>query len=64
MERLQNALNGKAFNRAIKEFAEKLKEKIDDCHIVSDGEYCGFDCGDIHECIDNLLKEMVGEEML
>lgn len=47
---------------AVKEFAEKLKEKIGDCHIVSDGEYCGFDCGDIHRCIDNLLKEMVGEE--
>lgn len=47
---------------AVKEFAEKLKEKIGDCHIVSDGEYCGFDCGDIHKCIDNLLKEMVGEE--
>lgn len=47
---------------AYKEFAEKLKEKIGDCHIVSDGEYCGFDCGDIHRCIDNFLKEMVGEE--
>lgn len=47
---------------AYKEFAEKLKEKIGDCHIVSDEEYCGFDCGDIHKCIDNLLKEMVGEE--
>ena len=49
---------------AYKEFAEKLKEKIGECHIVSDGEYCGFDCGDIHRCIDNFLKEMVGEEML
>ena len=47
---------------AYKEFAEKLKEKIGDCHIVSDGEYCGFDCGDIHRCIDNFLKEMVGEK--
>lgn len=46
---------------AYKEFAEKLEEKIGDCHIVSDGEYCGFDCGDIHGCIDTLLKEMVGE---
>lgn len=49
-------------SEAVKEFAEKLKGKIGDCHIVSDGEYCGFDCGDIHRCIDNLLKEMVGEE--
>ena len=47
--------------KAYKELAEKLKEKIGDCHIVSDGEYCGFDCGDIHGCIDNLLKEMKGE---
>lgn len=47
---------------AYKEFAERLKEKLADCHIVSDGEYCGFDCGDIQECVDNLLKEMVGEE--
>ena len=47
---------------AYKEFAERLEEKIGDCHIVSDGEYCGFDCGDIHGCIDTLLKEMVAEE--
>ena len=47
---------------AYKEFAERLKEKLGDCHIVSDEEYCGFDCGDIHKCIDNLLKAMVGEE--
>lgn len=45
---------------AYKEFAEKLEEKLGCCHIISDEEYCGFDCGDIHECIDNLLKEMVG----
>ena len=47
---------------AYKEFAEKLEEKLCDCRTVSDGEYCGFDCGDIHECIDDLLKEKVGEE--
>ena len=47
---------------AYKEFAEGLKEKLGDCYIVSDGEYCGFDCGDIHRTITNLLKEMVGEE--
>lgn len=47
---------------AVKEFAEKLEEKLCDCRTVSDGEYCGFDCGDTHECIDDLLKEMVGEE--
>ena len=47
---------------AYKEFAEKLEEKLCDCRTVSDGEYCGFDCGDTHECIDNLLKEMVGEK--
>ena len=51
-----------AKSEAIKEFAERLKEKISDCHIISDGEYCGFDCGDIYECIDNVLKEMIGEE--
>lgn len=49
-------------DEAYKEFAEKLEEKLGCCHIISDGEYCGFDCGDTHECINNLLKEMVGEE--
>lgn len=49
-------------SESVKEFAEKLKEKISDCHIVNDGEYCGFDCGDIHECINNILKEIIGEE--
>lgn len=52
----------RAKSEAYKEFVERLKEKLDDCHIVSDGEYCGFDCGDIHECINTSLKEMVGEE--
>lgn len=52
-------LNAKS--EAVKAFAERLKEKLGDCHIVSDEEYCGFDCGDIHKCIDNLLKEMVSE---
>lgn len=48
---------------AVKEFADRLEENISDgCHIVSDEEYCGFDCGDIHKCIDNLLKEMVGDD--
>ena len=51
-----------AKSKSVKEFAERLKEKISDCHIVNDGEYCGFDCGDIHECIDNTLIEMIGEE--
>ena len=49
---------------AYKEFAEKLEEKLCDCHTVSDGEYCGFDCGDTHECIDDLLEEMVGERKM
>lgn len=63
-DQLVNALNkcyNQAKSEAIKEFAEKLKEKISDCHIVNDGEYCGFDCGDVHECINNILKEIVGE---
>lgn len=51
-----------AKTEAYKEFAEKLEEKLCDCHTVSDGEYCGFDRGDIHQTITNLLKEMVGEE--
>lgn len=51
-----------AKSEAIKEFTERLEEKISDCHIISDGEYCGFDCDDIHECINNILKEMVGED--
>ena len=59
-ELLQEKQTTKA--EAYKEFAEKLEEKLCDCRTVSDGEYCGFDCGDTHECIDNLLKEMVGEK--
>ena len=64
-DQLVNALNKcyyQAKSKAIKKFVERLKEKISDCHIISDGEYCGFDCGDIYECIDNVLKEMVDEE--
>lgn len=48
---------------SIKEFAERLKENISDhCHIVSDeGEYVGYDCDDVRHCIDDLVKEIVGE---
>ena len=60
-EDLQNYIQ-EAKSEAIREFAERLKEKLGDCYIVSDGEYCGFDCGYIHRTITNLLKEMVGEE--
>ena len=68
IDELQNQIDGldvrenKIKAEAYKEFAEKLKEKIGDCHIINDGEYCGFDCGDAHKCIDNLLIEMIGEE--
>ena len=51
-------------SEAYKEFAEKLEEKLCDCRTVSDREYCGFDCGDTHESINNLLKEMVGERRM
>ena len=44
---------------AVREFADKLKENITDCHTVSDGEYVGYDWTDITHCIDNLIKEMV-----
>ena len=51
-------------SEAVKEFVDRLKEKISDyCHIVSDeGEYVGYDCADVIDCIDNLVKEMVGNE--
>ena len=47
-------------SEAVKEFSERLKEKLADCNIVSDGEYCGFDRGDVCECIDTLLKQKIG----
>lgn len=64
---VNNIVEGQRIKReakaeAYKEFAKKLKEKLADCYIVSDGEYCGFDCGDIQECIDNFLKEMLEEK--
>ena len=45
-------------SEAIREFAERLKENITDCHTVSDGEYVGYDWTDITHCIDNVIKEM------
>lgn len=61
IERLSKRVDGQK-TRTLKEFAERLNEKLGDCHTVSDGEYCGFDCGDIHKCIDNLAKEMTESE--
>lgn len=48
-------------NEAVKEFAERLEENITYCHTVSDGEYVGYDRTDITRCINNLVKEMVGD---
>ena len=43
-------------------FASRLKDGLDDCHIVSDGEYCGYDCSDVAHLIKKLLDEMDGVE--
>lgn len=48
---------------AYKEFAERLKEEIrleDDCDYNC--RDCCYECNDYVIAIDNLLKEMVGEE--
>ena len=52
---------GKAKSEAVKGFAERLEENITYCHTVSDGEYVGYDRTDITRCINNLVKEMVGD---
>lgn len=47
----------KAKSEAIKEFAERLKE-----HSYTHSDICGYKSTVIDvECIDNLLKELVGE---
>ena len=56
---VSNKLEAQIKSEAIKEFADRLKENITDCHTVSDGEYVGYDWTDITHCIDNLIKEMV-----
>jgi len=53
--------NAKA--EAYKEFAERLKEEMrleDDCDYNC--QECCYECNDYVIAIDNLLKEMVGEE--
>lgn len=52
-----------ARNEAVKEFVERLKKIIrldDDCQY--DCVNCYYECGDYVIDIDNLVKEMVGEE--
>lgn len=64
IERLQKYNTDVAYkhhNDGIKEFAKRLKEDISDCHIVSDGEYVGYDWEDVMHYIDNLVKEMAGD---
>lgn len=56
---VSNKLEAQIKSEAIKEFADRLKENITDCHTVSDGEYVGYDRTDITHCIDNLIKELV-----
>ena len=46
---------------AYKECIEKVREKLDDCRTVTDYVYQGYDTGDIRNMLDNLVKEMVGE---
>ena len=47
---------------AYKEFAERLKNCLENCRTVHDYVYVGYDSGDTLETIDNLVKEMGGEE--
>ena len=56
---VSNKLEAQIKSEAIKEFADRLKENITDCHTVSDGEYVGYDRTYITHCIDNLVQEMV-----
>ena len=57
-EDLQNYIQEEK-SEAVKDFAERLKENITNCHVVLDGEYVGYDWADIMYCIDNLVKEMM-----
>ena len=57
------------YDRAIKEFAERLKNEItnDTAYACDSTQHSGYydyqiKIGDIPEYIDNLIKEMVGEE--
>lgn len=52
---------------AIKEFAERLKEQLVYCETVLEGygatvTNVGYKTEDVNETIDNLVKEMVGED--
>ena len=58
-----------AYDRAIKEFAERLKDEIinDTAYACDSTQHSGYydyhiKIGDIPEYIDNLAKEMVGED--
>ena len=58
-----------AYDRAIKDFAERLKNEIinDTAYACDSTQHSGYydyqiKIGDIPEYIDNLLKEMVGED--
>lgn len=60
-QQLINALNKSYFlakAEAIKEFAERLKNCLENCRTVHDYVYVGYDSGDTLETIDNLVKEM------
>lgn len=64
-EKMESEYDGKIKAEAYKEFAERLKEHINNCHSVSDeGEYVCYDCScaNVTHCIDKFVKEMVGEE--
>jgi hypothetical protein len=46
-------------SEAIKEFAEKIIEKLGECRIVNNHIHVGYNTGDVLNAIDNLVKEMV-----
>ena len=64
---LHSRLIAEARAEAIKEFAERLKEELLYCVTVIEGDGAivtnlGYEKEDVNETIDNLIKEMVGEE--
>ena len=50
-------------NKVIKEFAEKLKDGLGDCRLVTDEAWIsGFDTGDVYNLIDRIVREMEAGE--
>lgn len=57
VEENNNKLLRKCLVNLFRIIQKKKQNKLSDCAVMSDGEYCGYYCSDIHDILRELEDE-------